>query len=260
MKAPHEYGDELVSIIKADFNATFRSLFRAFEAERDDEIFRVRTRMPHPFANLALVNRIPTPALLREALEGLCEETFPSCFMSTEPVPSESLRILEESGFGLVEAMPLMSLDLDRLEVPPVPDGCTLDRAGPEQHEAWVDAMAGGYELPRELVDPMGPGSMFEQSHDCAIEFHVVHHEGRPVASSMHTVRDGVVGIYCIATHPDLRGRGLGAWVTAAPLRGFHDAGHRTAVLQASEMGAPVYRRLGFSEHGTIALHVRVPD
>jgi GNAT superfamily N-acetyltransferase len=69
--------------------------------------------------------------------------------------------------------------------------------------------------------------------------------DGRPVASSLAYASDGVVGVFCVATTPDARGRGYGEALTWAAVMSHPS---RPAVLQASEMGAPVYTRMGFRD------------
>ena len=58
---------------------------------------------------------------------------------------------------------------------------------------------------------------------------------------------------------PDYRGRGLGGFATGEPLRMAADAGYKTSILQASQMGAPVYRRLGYESAGVMPFYVRNP-
>ena len=72
--------------------------------------------------------------------------------------------------------------------------------------------------------------------------------DGVPVAASGLFVAAGVAGIYNVATVPEARGRGIGRAVTVAALAEGIAQGQRTAVLGASDMGYPVYRRLGFRE------------
>jgi GNAT superfamily N-acetyltransferase len=69
--------------------------------------------------------------------------------------------------------------------------------------------------------------------------------DSRPVASSLAYASDGVVGVFCVATTADARGRGYGEALTWAATMSDPS---RPAVLQASEMGAGVYRRMGFRE------------
>jgi hypothetical protein len=72
--------------------------------------------------------------------------------------------------------------------------------------------------------------------------------DGRPVATNMVVYGGGVAGLYAVGTVPDVRRRGLGALITVAPLVDARAAGFRYGVLFASELGAPVYRRVGFHE------------
>ena len=69
-----------------------------------------------------------------------------------------------------------------------------------------------------------------------------------------------VLGVFNVATVPGARGRGVGRAVTLAALRDGAAAGCRMAVLQASEMGHPVYERLGFRDFGAYDIYVRDAD
>ena len=83
--------------------------------------------------------------------------------------------------------------------------------------------------------------------------------DGEPVASSALLPgprASGLAGIFCVGTLDPLRGRGLGAIVTEAAMDAARDAGAQVVVLQASEMGRPVYERLGFDTVGSIAVHI----
>jgi ribosomal protein S18 acetylase RimI-like enzyme len=72
--------------------------------------------------------------------------------------------------------------------------------------------------------------------------------DGEPVAAAALFVGAGVAGIYNVCTVPEARGRGIGSAVTAVAIDAAVADGHDLAVLGASDMGFPVYRRLGFRE------------
>ncbi|HEY5118019.1 MAG TPA: GNAT family N-acetyltransferase [Anaerolineales bacterium] len=84
------------------------------------------------------------------------------------------------------------------------------------------------------------------------LEFFLGRYEGRPAASSASFLSDGVAGIYFVATLPEFRRKGLGRSITLAPLRKAREAGARGAILQASALGEPLYRRLGFQRYSTM--------
>jgi hypothetical protein len=69
---------------------------------------------------------------------------------------------------------------------------------------------------------------------------------GAPVASGLGWRTGRVVGVYAIATIPAARHRGYGAAMTARIVTDGLASGCDTAALQASELGRPIYERLGF--------------
>lgn len=78
--------------------------------------------------------------------------------------------------------------------------------------------------------------------------------DGRIVGTSsaiQHT-RTGWVGVVFVA--PALRGQGLGRLLTQAALHRLHELGCRSVLLAATELGQPVYQRLGFVPQGAYSL------
>ena len=72
--------------------------------------------------------------------------------------------------------------------------------------------------------------------------------DGAPAATSSLLLAGGVAGIGAVTTLPGLRGQGIGTSMTVAALREARTVGYRIGVLGAAEMGAELYRRIGFRE------------
>jgi GNAT superfamily N-acetyltransferase len=81
---------------------------------------------------------------------------------------------------------------------------------------------------------------------------------GRPVAGATLYLSHGIGGIGWVGTRPDSFGRGYGAALASAVVAEGLRRGMPLLNLQASPMGAPVYRRLGFSTPTEYHMFVRV--
>lgn len=157
--------------------------------------------------------------------------------------------LLQAQGFRGPFGPPGMALDLHTLdsqqatlpglEIVPVTDSATL--------RTWAHTFIAGYELPLEWEAPL-----LQMMVDLGLHFPIRNYlgylDGEPVATSNLFLGAGVAGIQCVATLPRARGRGLGGALTLAPLFEARQMGYRAGVLQSSEMGFSVYRRLGFEQ------------
>src|SRR6185312_3126052 len=76
-----------------------------------------------------------------------------------------------------------------------------------------------------------------------AMRFFIGYEGEQPVSCAMAFIGGREVGIYAVATLPDRRGKGYGDALTRAALAA---ASHLPAVLEASELGQPIYQRMGF--------------
>lgn len=87
---------------------------------------------------------------------------------------------------------------------------------------------------------------------DVPFWLYVGYFENEAVATAQLTFGGGVAGLYSIITIPSHRRRGIGAALTLRLLRDAQALGFRTAILQASAAGAPLYTRVGFVPFGQI--------
>jgi ribosomal protein S18 acetylase RimI-like enzyme len=88
------------------------------------------------------------------------------------------------------------------------------------------------------------PHRLLEAPHVVAV---VAYDAERPVAAAMTLLSHGVAGIYWVGTVENARRSGLGRAVTAAVTNAAFDRGAAAVTLQASVMGAPVYRSMGYT-------------
>jgi len=156
-----------------------------------------------------------------------------------------------------IEEIPGMALLLADLPDESPPAGVAIERVVDAATFSQVSrVVVEGFEAPLELVsaierfgavgfEPTNPQRTFLARLD-----------GRSVGTALAVRAGEVLGIFNVATIPDARGRGVGRAVTLAALRDGAAAGCTMAVLQSSDMGHPVYERIGFRDFATYRLYV----
>lgn len=133
----------------------------------------------------------------------------------------------------------------------PVPADPPVDTTGFEIRQASDDAGiedhirtgAAGFDMAEDLIRAIVVPTLLDQD-DVAV--YVGYADGAPVATGLGFRTGSTIGVYNIATVEGSRGRGYGAAMTRRVIADGVAAGCDVAILQSSEMGFPIYERLGF--------------
>ncbi len=250
------------SIIGRHLATTFRDMVRGENVANEAAFLTLISGEPHPLGNMALLSAPADPAAARAAVEPLVASGMPSAvlFPGLE-VPPAVDAYLSERGFASHGALPSMGVDIASLAATSLPSGYEFVRvgAGPDGEE-WVRQFAVGYELPLGVARYFSPVSLrASTSPDAPLQFFAIRRGGTIVSTSVCCLKDGVAGIYCVSTIPEERRKGLGEHVTAEPLRLAARLGYGVGILQSSEAGHPVYRKLGFADFGGVPIYLRLP-
>jgi GNAT superfamily N-acetyltransferase len=143
---------------------------------------------------------------------------------------------------------------------PPLPAGVTVERVADAAGLGGVARAAVlGFGMAAELVPAVARFFVALADGASPWRFYLAREREVAVATAGLFLGTEVAGIYIVATVPEARRRGLGTAVTAAAVREARELGYPVAVLQASEMGHPIYRRLGFEDHYTFRRYQWAP-
>ena len=113
----------------------------------------------------------------------------------------------------------------------------------------WVDVIVSSFQESEAVREARYAGQVaLGWQPENVLQRYLALLEGEPVAMSALFLDGGVAGLYEVVTVPQHRRRGLATSVMLATIDAARQRGYRVGVLQASPMGEPVYRRLGFSE------------
>lgn len=245
----------LVEAVERDFIAAWWLLAEVTDVERhDDPSLRwFRTGRPEGYTNHVLVTRLDdadaTDAVIDEVLATMGRGGVPFTWWVMPSFTPADLGVrLERRGMASDGTWPAHALAIrDLVEPPPVP-GLEIRRV---TTDADLDAYVG------IVGQTLSPSPAFEDMlreacqaigfDEDAPEEHVIGLlDGTPVATASLVVAGGAAGIYNVATLEPARRRGIGAALTSAAVRRGGERGLEIATLQASDMGRPIYERLGF--------------
>jgi ribosomal protein S18 acetylase RimI-like enzyme len=157
---------------------------------------------------------------------------------------------LERNGHELDITLPVMTVKLDGIERPPADaledwtDDGDLQVIGPLNDSAYgleTDSFA------RALAD----------TPENAVRAYVARLDGRAVGCLTVIDHDGNADVESVAVLPEARGRGISGKLLGYALADARERGLQTSTLVATELGLPVYERLGYREFGTVGMWVR---
>lgn len=244
--------------------------FRSFTAlpggtaEEREDVLMVRSAVPITFFNGVPWTRFgeDAPARVEETLRSF--RAHGAAFRwwllpSTEP--RNLIEILAANRMRHVYYATGMVAALGAPPPPAVP-GLSIVRVADAQTLAtWVDVFAQGFALSDVAKAAFANAyAAFGTAEDAKWHQFLGILDGVPVATSSLCLGPTIGGIYHVVTLPEARGRGVGAAITAAPMRAAADAGRKIAALQASEMAVSVYRSLGFLACGDLELYDWRPE
>jgi ribosomal protein S18 acetylase RimI-like enzyme len=164
--------------------------------------------------------------------------------------PANLGKLLEGYGLQAAGGVPGMAADLAGMsDTPKGIQNFEIQKVtNPEMQAAWgrIAAIGSGFphlsarmaQLEASLSDPV------YRAQPRYIGFL----DGAPVATSAMVLESGVAGIYAVATIPEARRKGIGETMTLVPLLEARQNGYQVGILQASPMGYPIYKRLGFKD------------
>lgn len=194
----------------------------------------------------------------KHALRYFKDERLPMIWLlDPYSTPAGLGRFLETQGLTPKWEIPCMAMYLNRLRRRPLPAGfsvrpvkdvrslgvcvATTDKAFGGRDDGW-----------REVYMGLGLGP----SKRWATGFL----DGRPVATSLLLLQGGFATVWIVGVLKKARGLGIGTAMTREALLTAKSLGYDLGIIQASEMGLPMYRKMGFTEYSRIKTCFWTPE
>ena len=218
----------------------------------EGDFFEIITGIKDPFANMAFGMEVRNaPSRVKSITKKLAYLSAPGYFwVGPNTKPDNLEEILIQNGWTYLASPPAMLVDLNVLDENQVnPDIELREVKTDEDFTIWQQAVSAGFNLSIEVAE------LFAKPDGERMKYYTAFLNGEPVGTTARIIHNDIPGIYCVATLPEFRRRGIGATLTLLPLLESRKEGHQIGTLQASSMGLPVYQKLGFKEVCRIKLY-----
>jgi GNAT superfamily N-acetyltransferase len=257
--------ESVKSAIKANWEAYHYCLARSPNVELSvgPYLTWLMTNLPDHFMNLVVCNQLPA-----EGVDDLIERTlvhFRSMnirrlsWLTDETVPSAEIhKALLAHGLTSREAFATeMAVDFSLLpdSLPARPRLRIVPVDGEHVLKQWIHVASIGFRI-EESFEKVWFDFFTDVIFDTRFKTYLALLDGKPVATSQLFLSEEVAGIYNVSCIPDARGQGIGSVITLAALLEARQMGYRIGILQASEDGYNVYRRLGFQDYGKLSVYL----
>jgi len=246
--------DEQIAASDTNYFESWRSMAEPNGFLHEEDGILIAAPSPTlPWVNVVFVMKpLREPqAQLARAFALLDERKQPFFVHMREGMDPASERGCEQLGF--VSENPVPGMVLDPIVERPNETALGIRKATDDATLAdFVSVSAESFGIPIEEARTTFPTYGRPNVH-----YWIGYCEGKPVACSNMLVLGDIASINIIGTLEADRGRGFGAAITQAAVNGGADAGCKVAVLQASELGQPVYARMGFKTVATYKTYLR---
>lgn len=224
------------------------------EGEQREDITWFITGVPHMVFNGVLHARFDNESAnvkIPEIIEKFKSRKLPMMWW-TGPMssPDDLPTLLKRHGLKPGGYQPGMAIKLDTLEPVSTTDFIVVQAETKDHLEEWSIPVQSGFDLPevarQALVNHFY--GLFESNDDRFFHF-IAQKNGQTIASSSLFLGAGVAGLYYVATLPEFKRQGIGKTMTLIPYQLAREKGYHIGVLQSTEAGLGLYKKLGFKKY-----------
>jgi predicted GNAT family acetyltransferase len=166
-----------------------------------------------------------------------------------ESTETTLIQRLEESGLSYKISFPAMTINLKTLVNEKQSNSIEVKKIDSENLTLWISLVTQSYNISDVSAFAQFIDYLISKNGHKNLHFYTGYYQGTPAASSMAIDHGKSVGLHWVGTLPEYRHKGLGYAVSLQPLREAKKKGFAQALLFASEMGKPVYEKIGFKEY-----------
>ncbi len=179
-------------------------------------------------------------------------------FVSPMSHPRNLGNILKDHGLTYRNEWKAMAVDLETVtESFNIPEGIEIKEVlNLEELKIWTDILVKSFEFP-EIVESYKKYFINAGLEGLNFHYYLGFLNGKPVTTDVLFNGEKAAGLFYIGTVPEARGQGIAKTMVNYLLSESKNKGYSISILQASEMGYPLYKKIGFKKYYTTKIYSR---
>lgn len=236
---------DLVSDVNENLRTAFGTLaaeITASESRQFGSVTAVSAGVPAPIFNRVFVFDPPPIDELSAAVAWMSEREVPFWLTVSEPAVEKVANHLADLGLAKATEQPGMAMaSLDEI---PTPDASVdiAEVTDLDEREDFSAVTASAFEMSLDVAAQVDRAGLVADD----VRMFLGSVDRHPAGCGVLIRSGDVAGVYSIGVVEEFRRQGIGEAMSWAVLRAGRDAGCKVGVLQSSEMGYPLYERMGF--------------
>jgi GNAT superfamily N-acetyltransferase len=170
-------------------------------------------------------------------------------FVTPMSRPKNLEKLLKDHGFTYQNNWKAMAIDLKTMpEQFNIPEGLEIKEVHSlEELKIWTDVLVKSFEFP--IIESYKKYFINAGIENLNFNYYLGFFNGKAVAISILFKGRRAAGIFYIGTLQESRGKGIAKAMVNYLLNEAKNEGYNFSVLQASALGYPLYKKIGFKEY-----------
>jgi ribosomal protein S18 acetylase RimI-like enzyme len=181
-----------------------------------------------------------------------------SWYITPQSHPANLQKFLKFHGFTHKDDWSAMAIDLKTTpESFDIPEAMEIKEVlNLDELKTWTDILVKSFEFP-EITQSYKKYFINAGLESLNSHYYLGFLNGKPAATGVLFDGEGAAGLFYIGTVPEARRQGIAKAMVCYLLSTAKKKGYPISVLQASEMGYPVYKKIGFKKYYTTKIYRR---
>ena len=249
----------------------FRSFLRTYGSYPDrvfwdrDDMVLLSHGLPHHYGNgvyFTQFNEDEANKKIENAIEFFSERNVPFLwFVDPETKPEDMPSRLTKHGLQNVGEYKAMASNLNTIKNQlGEPTGFEIKQVkNKSDMKTFWNIWYRGYEYPEFLYDNFYETSIKKKIRHPDRQLYIGYLEGKPVATSHLLMGGGAAGLWWVTVLPEARGKGIGTFISQWTIMKGKDNGYKLSTLYSTEMGHPIYKKIGFQDYFSAQIYLWMP-